>query len=103
MTRGDRQMILRGGWLAASCLLGVLAGARPCAAASEGTPRLIRLRVAGGSLQAYIAPAHGADLAGLEVRRDGRWSELLYRGLDYRPTAGWTGKAPILWPAVGRN
>jgi len=37
------------------------------------------------------------------VRHAGRWSELLYRGLDYRPTEGWTGKAPILWPAVGRN
>ena len=47
----------------------------------------------GGELQAYIAPAHGGDLAGLELRRAGRWSELLYRGLDYRPTDGWTGKA----------
>lgn len=63
----------------------------------------MRLGVSGGELQAYIAPAHGADLAGLEVRRDGRWSELLYRGMDYQPTSGWTGKAPILWPAVGRN
>ena len=54
-------------------------------------------------MQAYIAPGHGADLAGLEVRHEGRWSELLYRGMDYQPTGGWTGKAPILWPAVGRN
>ncbi len=63
----------------------------------------MRLSVSGGELQAYIAPAHGADLAGLEVRRDGHWSELLYRGMNYQPTGGWTGKAPILWPAVGRN
>jgi galactose mutarotase-like enzyme len=65
--------------------------------------QLVRLSVPGAELQAYIAPAHGADIAGLEVRHDGRWSELLYRGMDYRPTDGWTGKAPILWPAVGRN
>jgi galactose mutarotase-like enzyme len=65
--------------------------------------QLVRLSVPGSELQAYIAPGHGADLAGLQMRHEGRWSELLYRGLDYRPTAGWTGKAPILWPAVGRN
>jgi galactose mutarotase-like enzyme len=63
----------------------------------------VRLRAPGGELQAHIAPAHGADLAGLEVLRAGRWLELLYRGMDYGPTGGWTGKAPILWPAVGRN
>lgn len=85
------------GWFAAALL-----GASHCAAQTEGT-QLVRLSVSGGDLQAYIAPSHGADLAGLEVRRDGRWSEVLYRGLDYQPTAGWTGKAPILWPAVGRN
>jgi galactose mutarotase-like enzyme len=92
----------RGGWLASGCLAAALAVASLCAAGTDGLP-LVRLSVAGGELQAYIAPAHGADLAGLEMRRHGRWSELLYRGRDYQPTAGWTGKAPILWPAVGRN
>ncbi|HEX5458604.1 MAG TPA: hypothetical protein VFX20_01400 [Steroidobacteraceae bacterium] len=61
------------------------------------------MSIPGGQVRAYVAPAHGADLAGLEVRRGGGWVELLYRGMDYRPTGGWTGKAPILWPAVGRN
>lgn len=77
-----------------------------CGAASgaevQGAP-LVRLSVPGGNLRAYVAPTHGADLAGIELRHDGRWLELLYRGRDYRPTPGWTGKAPILWPAVGRN
>jgi galactose mutarotase-like enzyme len=91
----------RGAWLAVCCL-GLLTGASPCSAGANGV-RLVHLRVSGGRLQAYIAPRHGADLAGLEMWHDGRWFELLYRGLDYRPTAGWTGKAPILWPAVGRN
>lgn len=89
--------------LAAGCGVVMLAFASHCAAAHVRGVQLIRLRSPGGELQAYIAPAHGADLAGLEVHRAGRWTELLYRGTDYRPTDGWTGKAPILWPAVGRN
>jgi galactose mutarotase-like enzyme len=89
-------------WAAVSCFAGLLAGATPCAAGSDAT-QLVYLGLPRGGLQAYIAPAHGGDLAGLEVRHGGRWSELLYRGMDYQPTGGWTGKAPILWPAVGRN
>lgn len=87
--------------LAGTLIAGMLVFCR-CAAQTQGV-QLVPLTVAGGELRAYIAPVHGADLAGLEVRRDGRWSQLLYRGMDYRPTDGWTGKAPILWPAVGRN
>lgn len=83
-------------------LLGLLAAGTPCRAGPEAG-RFVLLSVPDGELRVYIAPEHGADLAGLEVRHDGRWSELLYRGMDYHPTAGWTGKAPILWPAVGRN
>lgn len=89
------------GLLAVSALV-ALAGASRCLAELQGT-QLVRLRAPDGQLQAYVAPAHGADLAGLEVRRAGGWWELLYRGKDYRPVDGWTGKAPILWPAVGRN
>jgi galactose mutarotase-like enzyme len=88
--------------LAIGCCAAGLAAAGLCAAKTPGT-QIVRLRAAGGELQAFIAPAHGADLAGLEVWHDGRWSELLYRGMNYQPTTGWTGKAPILWPAVGRN
>lgn len=88
--------------LRACCLVGLLVAGSPCSAGPEGA-RFLLLSVPNGELRAYVAPAHGADLAGLEVRHDGRWSELLYCGMDYRPTGGWTGKAPILWPAVGRN
>lgn len=91
-----------GAWLAAGCLAGSQALAAHCAAAPPGL-RFVRLSLPGGALRAYIAPTHGADLAGLEVHRNGRWLELLYRGMNYQPTSGWTGKAPILWPAVGRN
>lgn len=64
---------------------------------------LIRLVSADGSLAAYICPAQGGELAGLEVRVAGKSVELLYRGKDYTPTDDWQGKAPVLWPAVGRN
>jgi galactose mutarotase-like enzyme len=54
-------------------------------------------------LRAYVGPERGAELVGLEFRRDRHWIELLYRGMDFQPTRGWSGRAPILWPAVGRN
>jgi len=62
-------------------------------------PDLIRLASPDGRLLAYIAPDQGAELCGLE------WEghELLYRGRDFSPTPGWTGRAPILWPAIGRT
>lgn len=62
-------------------------------------PDLIRLTSPDGRLSAFVAPDQGAELFGLD--RDGR--ELLYRGRDFSPPAGWTGRAPILWPAIGRT
>ena len=62
-------------------------------------PALIRLTSPDGRLVAWIAPDQGAELCGLAW--DGQ--ELLYRGLDFSPTSGWTGRAPILWPAIGRT
>lgn len=77
------------------------AGSTPVSGGAS--PELVELTVPEGPLKAFVAPAHGADLAGLRVWHKGQWSELLYRGMDYRATAGWSGKAPILWPAVGRT
>jgi galactose mutarotase-like enzyme len=54
-------------------------------------------------IEATIAPRQGGELSGLRVFARGEWQELIFRARDYRPTAGWRGKAPILWPAVGRN
>ena len=62
-------------------------------------PDLIRLNSLNGDLTAFIAPDMGAELCGLEWR--GR--ELLWRGRDFSPTTGWTGRAPVLWPAIGRT
>ncbi|WGM30576.1 hypothetical protein [Brevundimonas sp. NIBR11] len=62
-------------------------------------PALIHLTSPDGRLSVWIAPERGAELCGLEW--EGR--ELLWRGRDFRPTPGWTGRAPILWPAIGRT
>jgi len=67
------------------------------------TPALIRLETDCGRLSAVVAPEHGAELCGLEWEQDGKHHELLYRGQDFSPTTGWTGRAPILWPAIGRT
>lgn len=63
---------------------------------------LVELQV-GDRLSAVIAPALGGQLVGLRYRQRGHWHELLYRGLDFCSRGGWSGKAPILWPATGRN
>lgn len=55
----------------------------------------------GQGLRATISPAHGGELAGLEIEKDGVWHELIYRARDYSETGGWRGKSPFLWPAVG--
>jgi galactose mutarotase-like enzyme len=70
---------------------------------SAQQPALVQLQIPGSRLRAYVSPSGGAELVGLELHQDGRWLELLYRGMDFRPTRGWSGRAPILWPAVGRN
>ncbi|MBE3577623.1 MAG: hypothetical protein IMX00_08015 [Limnochordales bacterium] len=62
---------------------------------------LIRMTHNGGQLEATVAPAFGGEVSSL------RWNgqELLYRAnqFDAPPSGGWRGRAPLLWPAVGRN
>ena len=64
---------------------------------------LIALKTAKGRLAAMIAPRRGGEMVSLSYRRDEQSVELLYRGMDFCPHVGWGGKAPILWPATGRN
>jgi galactose mutarotase-like enzyme len=66
-------------------------------------PTLVELAPTSGILRAQIAPDAGGELSGLQCKVSGEYRELLYRGRNYQPVKGWTGKAPILWPAVGRN
>ena len=64
---------------------------------------LLVLRNDRDGVEASIAPAKGGELSGLRVRFQDQWIETLYLGRDYSPREGWTGKAPLLWPATGRN
>jgi len=64
---------------------------------------LIILRDTGSGIEAAIAPARGGELSSLRVRHGDKWIETLYLASDYSPRDDWTGKAPLLWPATGRN
>jgi len=54
-------------------------------------------------MKASIAPHSGGELSSLQILWDDKWRETVYRANDFRPTDGWRGRAPTLWPAVGRN
>jgi galactose mutarotase-like enzyme len=69
----------------------------------ESGVTLVVLRDGAAGVEAAIAPGRGGELSSLRVLHRGEWLELLHRARDYRPAPGWRGKAPLLWPAVGRN
>jgi galactose mutarotase-like enzyme len=71
------------------------------AESAGGSIPLVVLRDETGGIEATVAPTQGGELCGLKVRHRGQWRELLYRACDYRPSDGWRGKAPLLWPATG--
>lgn len=56
-----------------------------------------------GGLEATVAPASGGEVSSLAQHTPQGRRELLYRANDFTPTADWQGRAPLLWPAVGRN
>lgn len=68
----------------------------------DGTQRII-LKDNTSGIEASIVPTQGGELSSLRVNFHGQWQELLFRALDYKTQSGWRGKAPLLWPAVGRN
>ncbi len=69
--------------------------------AEAGTFFVLRDKV--GGVEAAIEPNHGGELAGLRVRFQGEWIELLRHARQYPASGSWGGRAPILWPAVGRQ
>lgn len=51
-----------------------------------------------------VSSESGGELSSLRVRRDNRWIELLHRANLFKPPlSGWRGRAPWLFPAVGRS
>ena len=64
---------------------------------------LVILQARDSDLIAVIAPPLGGQLVSLQLKSGSERRELLYRGLDFCRRPGWDGKAPVLWPATGRN
>lgn len=91
-----RQLLLAGA-------AGLAASAGRSEARQPSAPRLVALEPVEAILRAQVAVEDGGELVGLQCLVGGRPVELLYRGLDFTPGGGWRGKAPVLWPAVGRN
>ena len=72
-------------------------------ATPDGQIQLLVLRDEEAGLEISIAPEKGGETSSLRVRAGEEWVETLYLANDYAPREGWTGKAPLLWPATGRN
>ncbi len=64
---------------------------------------IVQMQDSTGGIRAAVAPARGTELTSLAFMFEGQWREALYRAKDYAPVEGWQGRAPLLWPAVGRN
>ena len=76
---------------------------REAVSSDASKTRLVLLRDEASGIEAAIAPAKGGELSGLAVRFRDKWIETIYLARDYSPRQSWTGKAPFLWPATGRN
>ena len=80
-----------------------------CRTTHMDAPRLGRTEIVWLSddargIRVGVVPADGGEIASIRLKPKNRWREILYRGLDYdpNPPVGWPGRAPVLWPAVGR-
>lgn len=69
----------------------------------DGSVDLLVLEDAEAEVVATIAPEKGGELSSLRIKISDDWVETLYLAEDYSAREGWTGKAPLLWPATGRN
>lgn len=69
----------------------------------SGDVDLLVLEDSEAGVTATIAPEKGGELSSLRIKLGDAWVETLYLAEDYLPREGWTGKAPLLWPATGRN
>ncbi|MBI1352929.1 MAG: hypothetical protein GC160_01185 [Acidobacteria bacterium] len=69
----------------------------------DGSVDLLVLEDSAAQTIATVAPSKGGELSSLRLKIGDHWIETLYRAEDYSTQEGWTGKAPLLWPATGRN
>ena len=65
---------------------------------------LLEVQDADQTLAFRVCPQAGAELSSLRVRWQDRWVETLWRAdLQDVPPKYWQGRAPWLWPGVGRS
>jgi galactose mutarotase-like enzyme len=69
----------------------------------EAPLKQVDLTSPSGRLTAAFFPAMGGEMTSLTVLHGGRRREVLHRGGDLSPTEGWSGRAPHLWPVIGRT
>ena len=70
-------------------------------ATGPNSPRLAVLHDNVVGAEAAVAPTEGGELSSFKVTFKGQKVELLYHARDYESKAGFQGKGPLLWPAVG--
>jgi gluconolactonase len=100
------------GYLGTALLLGASLLA-PCAfcqarytvtdenASGPDSPKVVVLHDSVAGAEAVVAPSQGGELSSYKVTYKGQTVELLYHARDYAHPAGFQGKGPLLWPAVG--
>ena len=54
----------------------------------------------GEAMRVTLAPERGGEISSIQVRFGGDWREIIWSASIQE---GWTGRAPWLWPATGRN
>jgi len=70
-------------------------------AAGPTSPKVIVLHDNQVRAEAAVTPSEGGELSSFKVTYKGQQIELLYHARDYEHRAGFQGKGPLLWPAVG--
>jgi gluconolactonase len=70
-------------------------------ASGPGSPRVVVLHDSTSGAEAAVAPSEGGELSSFKVKYKGQTVEMLYHARDYSNKAGFQGKGPLLWPAVG--
>lgn len=69
-----------------------------------GGNRVIFLTEEDRGIRLGIAPQAGGEISSFQYRWEGDWLELIYRANQFEPINDiWRGRAPWLFPAVGRN
>ncbi len=55
-------------------------------------------------IKVNIAPFSGGELSSFKVNYKNKWYETICRANKFsEPRTGWRGRAPLLFPSVGRN